>query len=512
MTLRPDQTPETNRTEPAMGAIIPVPVSVEPAPTPYALTEHTVVRVDPDAADAVVAIAERLATLLRRSTAHPLPVRTGPTEDPTGIILTFEGADPDLGPEGYDLTVTASGVTVRATAPAGLHNATQTLRQLLPAAVEATTPQPGPWLIPGGHIIDHPRFAYRGAMLDVARHFFPVADVERYIDEIALYKINHLHLHLTDDQGWRIAINSWPNLTKHGATTEVGGGPGGHYTQADYRHLVAYAQAQNIAIIPEFDTPGHTNAALSSYPELNTDGAETPGLYTGIEVGFSSLDANKDVTYAFVDDVVRELAELTPGPYLHLGGDEAQSTTDEDYTTFAAKMLPIAPKHNKIPITWHEITKTNIPASTIIEFWGTTGADPMMATAAANGNKIILAPATKSYLDQKYTEDTKLGLQWAAFIEVQDAYDWNPGTYLENVPESAILGVEAPLWTETATTMADLEYLAFPRLPAIAELAWSPEAAHNWPNFQSRLAAHSPRWTAMSLNYHPSPQIPWPAE
>src|SRR5262249_42523704 len=155
--------------------------------------------------------------------------------------------------------------------------------------------------------------------------FFSVADVKRYIDLIAYYKLNRLHLHLSDDQGWRIWIDSWPNLATHGGSTEVGGGAGGYYTQDDYREIVAYAQRQYIMVVPEIDLPGHTNAALASYPELNCDGV-APALYTGIEVGFSSVCIDKPLTYTFIDDVMRELAELTPGPYLHIGGDEARAT------------------------------------------------------------------------------------------------------------------------------------------------------------------------------------------
>ena len=165
----------------------------------------------------------------------------------------------------------------------------QTLRQLLPAAVEKDTVQPGPWLVAGGTIVDYPRFAYRGAMLDVARHFFTVDQVKRYIDQIALYKINKLHLHLSDDQGWRIAIDSWPRLATYGGSTQVGGGPGGYYTKAEYREIVALRGLRATStVVPEIDMPGHTNAALASYAELNCDGVAPP-LYTGTEVGFSSL-------------------------------------------------------------------------------------------------------------------------------------------------------------------------------------------------------------------------------
>ena len=186
------------------------------------------------------------------------------------------------------MTVVLTGRTA-----AGLFHGVQTLRQLLPPRVEASTVQPGPWTIAGVHITDHPRFAWRGAMLDVARHFFDLGEVKRYIDLLAMYKVNVLHLHLADDQGWRIEIDSWPRLTTYGGSTEVGGGPGGYYTKAQYAELVKYAQDRHIMVVPEIDMPGHTNAALASYAELNCDGVAPP-LYTGTSVGFSSLCIDKE--------------------------------------------------------------------------------------------------------------------------------------------------------------------------------------------------------------------------
>ena len=187
---------------------------------------------------------------------------------------------------------------------------------------------------------DRPRFAWRGAMLDVARHFFGVEDVKRYVDLLALYKMNRLHLHLADDQGWRIEIPGWPRLTEHGGSSEVGGGPGGFYTAEDYAEIVRYAAERHVMIVPEIDMPGHTNAALASYPELTCDG-EAPPLYTGIRVGFSFLCAEKEETYAFIDAVVGALAALTPGPYIHIGGDEVRQLTGEQYAAFMARAQAI---------------------------------------------------------------------------------------------------------------------------------------------------------------------------
>ncbi|MBW4720766.1 beta-N-acetylhexosaminidase [Saccharothrix obliqua] len=486
--------------------IVPAPVKVTPKPgVTYTLAADTRIHTHPGSREARQ-VGEYLAGVLRPSTGYRLPVAPGASGH--GISLLLTGADPRVGDEGYQLDVTHRGVVIRARTAAGLFAGVQTFRQLLPAKVESASRQRGPWTVPGGSVLDHPRYAHRGAMLDVARHFFSVAEVKRYIDQIAQYKINRLHLHLTDDQGWRLEIKSWPRLTEHGGSTEVGGGAGGYYTQEQYRDLVAYAASRHIEVIPEIDLPGHTNAALASYAELNCDGVAPP-LYTGIEVGFSSLCIDKDITYEFVDDVLREVAALTPGRYIHIGGDEALVTTDPDYVKFMDKVLPLVAKHGKTAVGWHEFVKADPPASTVPQFWGTKTVAPDVVAAAKRGSRVVLSPATKAYLDMKYDENTKLGLKWAGYTDVEDAYDWNPGAFVEDLPASAVLGVEAPLWTETLTDSAEVEHMAFPRLPAIAELGWSPWETHDWAKFRVRLAAQGPRWQAQGVNFYPSPQVPW---
>jgi hexosaminidase len=345
-------------------------------------------------------------------------------------------------------------------------------------------------------------------MLDVARHFFTVAQVERYLDQLALYKINTFHLHLADDQGWRIMINSWPRLATYGGSTAVDGDPGGYYTQAQFRAIVAYAAERHITVVPEIDMPGHVNAALASYAELNCDGVAPP-LYTGTDVGFSSLCVGKDITYKFLDDVIGELAALTPGPYLHVGGDEAHATSHADYVTFMNRVQGIVAAHGKKVEAWHQVVAATPLPTTVAQYWDTTDDNPEVAAAAANGTGVVLSPANLAYLDMKYTEATPLGQDWAALIEVRDAYGWDPGAYLRGAPASAIRGVEGPLWTETLRTSADIEYMAFPRLPALAEIAWSPAATHDWPAFRQRLGAQAPLWTKLGINFYRSPQVPW---
>jgi hexosaminidase len=492
--------------ETSLQQIVPAPVKVTPRPgTTFTLTADARIHTHPGSRDAKQ-VGEYLAGVLRPSTGYRLPVTPGASA--RGITLLLVGADKRVGAEGYQLDVTKRGVIIRARTAAGLFAGVQTFRQLLPAKVEAGTKQPGPWTAPGGSVLDYPRYAHRGAMLDVARHFFSPDEVKRYIDQLAQYKVNRLHLHLADDQGWRLEIKSWPRLTTHGGSTEVGGGPGGFYTQEQYRDIVAHAAARHVEVIPEIDMPGHTNAALSSYAELNCDGVAPP-LYTGIEVGFSSLCIDKDITYRFVDDVLREVAALTPGRYLHIGGDEAHATTDPDFIKFMDRVLPLVAKHGKIASGWHEFVKAAPPAEAVPQFWGTKTVAPDVVAAAERGNKIVLSPASKAYLDMKYDANTPLGLSWAGFTDVQDAYDWNPGAYIEGLPEAAVRGVEAPLWTETLTNSSEVEFMAFPRLPAIAELAWSPWSTHDWDRFKVRLAAQAPRWTAQGVNFYRSPQVPW---
>ncbi|RRO18938.1 beta-N-acetylhexosaminidase [Saccharopolyspora rhizosphaerae] len=487
----------------ALDTVVPAPESVQPDPeSEFELTEQTAVLAPAEAAE----VGEYLAGVLRPSTGLPVPVN--PAMPGTGDIALALDGDADLGPEGYRLQVTDDAVTLRATSTDGLFHGVQTLRQLLPASIESPSPQPGPWTMPGGVITDKPRFAHRSAQLDPARHFFTVDMVKRYIDQVAKYKVNKLHLHLTDDQGWRLQINSWPRLAEFGGQTEVGGTPGGYYTQQEYTEIVNYAASRHMTVIPEIDMPGHTNAALSSYAELNCDGVAPPP-YTGIEVGFSSLCVGKDITYTFVEDVIREVAALTPGPYLHIGGDEAHSTTDEDYVAFMSKVLPLVEKYGKKPLGWHEYGKAAPQGDAVLQFWGTTPGDPLLNEAVARGNKVLASPANKTYLDMKYDENTPLGLQWAGFIEVADAYGWDPGSYLQGVPEEAVLGVEAPMFSETLETSQHIEFMAFPRLPALAELGWSPKAALNWESFRNRLAAHGPRWEAAGQDFYRSPQVPW---
>jgi hexosaminidase len=257
--------------------------------------------------------------------------------------------------------------------------------------------------------------------------------------------------------------------------------------------------------VPEIDMPGHVNAALSSYGKLTCDGV-APAPYSGIEVGFSSLCIRKELTYAFVDDVVREVAALTPGPYLHIGGDEAHATDPADYRLFVERVQAIVRSHGKRMVGWEEVSRASIRRTSVAQHWH----EPALARRAVEqGARLVMSPATKAYLDMKYTRDSPLGTSWAGTTTVRDAYDWDPATQVPGVGESHILGVEAPLWTETAATRAQLDYLAFPRLLGHAEIGWSPAAGRSWRRYRWRLAAHAPRLRALGVAFHDSAEVPW---
>ena len=341
-------------------------------------------------------------------------------------------------------------------------------------------------------------------MLDVARHFFTVDEVKRYVDLLSLHKMNRLHLHLADDQGWRIEIKSWPDLTAKGGLSEVGGTPGGFYTQAQYADIVAYAADRFVTIVPEIDMPGHTNAALSSYAELNCSGTAPPP-FSGTDVGFSALCVEKDITYRFIDDVVREIASMTPGPYFHAGGDEVKTLTPAQYKTFVERVQGIVGAHGKQMIGWDEVAGTALAPTSIVQHWRPNAPAAELAKAPS----LILSPANRAYFDMKYDAGTALGLSWAGLIPIQTAYDWDPGDAVAGAPATALLGVEAPIWSETLTNVRELEFMAFPRVAALAEIGWSPQAARGWDGFRTRLGAQAPRWTALGINFYRAPEIPW---
>jgi hexosaminidase len=499
-------------------------------PAPRQLTEH---RGDPftlSAATAIVADSTNpqmqralaaLTSVLRPSTGFILPVMHASSPVPIALpasldtlrrnaivlrLLTFIAPDP-LGSEGYTISVDRDTLLIQASSGAALFYGVQTVRQLLPYRVEdqhSAYVRETAWRVPALRIEDMPSHRWRGAMLDVSRHFFTVDEVKQVIDILALYKLNTLHLHLADDQGWRIEIKSRPQLVAMGAGSEVGGGPGGFFTQADYAEIVRYADARYITVVPEIDMPAHINAALISHPELSC-GRRPPSVYTGVQVGFSAICPDSVGTYALLDDVIREIVAMTPGGYFHVGGDEVQALTAEQYARFIERVQGIVRKYDARMIGWEEIGKAALDPTSIIQQWKTD----TLTAGISSPNDIIVSAAPRMYLDMKYNAQTELGLKWAGQIDVRKAYDWEPTTLLRNIQANRIIGIEAPLWSETPRNITAAQYLMMPRLPAVAELAWSPASVRGWDSFRRRVAAHGPRWNLLGINFHRDPSIPW---
>ncbi len=502
--IEPEPNTETSQTHFKLESIIPKPAEMDTTGGSFNLLAAAKIIISPVNLE-TVKIAELLAEKINQSTGFNIQVYGTSTSSEKGnIYLNLKSDEQKLGDEGYKLNITEDSISLTSFKPAGLYRGTQTIRQLFPSLIESNSIQNISWGMPACAITDYPRFEYRSAMLDVARHFFSIADVKRFIDLISYYKINKLHLHLSDDQGWRIVINSWPKLALYGGSTSVGGGPGGYYTKADYLEIINYANARYITVIPEIDMPGHTNAALASYAELNEDGIAPP-LYTDIHVGFSKLAVRKEITYKFVDDVVSELSEISPGPFFHIGGDEAKELQIDDYIYFVNRVQTIVQSHGKQMIGWEEIGHAELNSTSIAQHWASDAA----LKAVQQGCKIIMAPSTKSYLDMKYNSSTKIGQNWAAYIEVEDAYNWDPAEQLNGVNENNIFGIEACLWTETIQTIDEIEYMFFPRLCCIAEIGWSQKDGRSWDEFKNRLADHGEKLNAMGVNFYRSPQVPW---
>lgn len=496
--------------------LAPLPASVQPTGgAPFALSLSTPITGDPDAADE-----------LRRILESRLP---GDRADGAGQAAIHVAIAPGGAAESYTLEVTGDAVHVEGADAAGLFYGVQTLGQLL-------TPRGDAWILPAVRISDAPRFSYRGVMLDVARHFHDAATVRAYIDRAAALKFNHLHLHLTDDQGWRLEVRSRPLLTERASATAVGGDPGGFFTQEDYADLVAYAATKHMTVVPEIDMPGHTHAVSLAYPEVSeppviTDEVraaaddfggglpENGTAYEGMAVGFSSLRIDADETYDLIADVLREVAALTPGPYLHVGGDEALGTPPPAFARFMARVSAMVADLGKTPVAWHEAgAAEGLHPTTVGQYWGfvspTDGADDRTRAFVDRGARVILSPADAVYLDMKYADDAPLGLTWARGVtSAQRAYEWEPAEVVSGIREDDILGVEAPLWTETVRDLADIDALAFPRIAAAAEAAWSPATGaspdRTWESFRSRVAGLASLWRSQGIGFVAVPEIPW---
>ena len=405
---------------------------------------------------------------------------------------------PEMMQEAYRLDLLPAGITVTCSSAAGRLYAVQTLGQILRHSRLA-----GREALPCGSIEDQPRLEYRGMMLDVARHWHGPGELRRLIDLLAAHKLNYLHLHLSDDQGWRLEIKAYPRLTELGASSQVGGGGGGFLSQEEYRDLQAYALQRNVTIVPEIDMPGHTHAALVSYPRLDCRGAELE-LYEGTNVGFSTLCVGSPAVDSFVTTVIREVAAMTSGPYVHIGGDESDATSPEDYKRFLEQIVPIVEAQGKVAVGWDEVVHTDIASSTVVQLWKEAENGRQ---AVAKGHPLLLSPADRAYLDMQYDSTSRIGLHWAGYIGVAHAYDWDPATVLGKLPESVLLGIEAPLWTETVVTRADIDYLAFPRLLGYAEIGWTPQESRELEDYLRRLGVYTTQLADRGIGYYQAAEL-----
>jgi hexosaminidase len=348
-------------------------------------------------------------------------------------------------------------------------------------------------------------------MLDVARHFFPVADVVRLLDQMALLKINVLHLHLTDDQGWRLPVARWPRLTEVGGPSDIDGGPSGSYTAEDLATIAAAAAERFITVVPEVDLPGHTTAALVAYPGLAPDAAR-PEPFHRAGISRATVAVGREDTARFVDDVIAAAASAFAGELIHLGGDEAEGTAAADFDAFVPDACRRALAAGRTPIVWHEGARTSLPAGAIVQYWGfpgAPGAGDLARRAVVGGHRLIVSPADRIYLDMRYDDDTPYGLTWAGTVSVRQSYEWDPATLLDGVGEADVLGVEAPMWTETTPTREALELMVFPRLASAAEIAWSPAASRSWDGFRQRLAPLCRRWDALDVTFSRAAGVDW---
>ncbi|MBI9113793.1 family 20 glycosylhydrolase [Sanguibacter suaedae] len=438
--------------------------------------------------------AARLATGL-----HAAVARTTPGESagagPAGFGVRAD-LDASLPAEGYTLLLSADRWELRAADEAGAFWAVRTVEQ----AVRDGS-------VPTMEVTDSPTYAVRGVMLDVARHFLDVVAVKRVVDLASAYRLNQLHLHLTDDQGWRIEIEGRPLLTERGAANDVDGGTGGFFSLDDYAHLQKYAAERHVVVVPEVDLPGHTHAAQVAYPEVSPDGVEREP-YAGIEVGFSTVAVDADATWALVEDVVASLARHTVGDTIHLGGDEALVLERDDYVRFVERLGRVAASHGKRLTLWQEATGADLPDGTLLQYWTwQIDTDHLARAAREDGALFVASPANHAYLDQKYDEDFPLGLTWAGTVSLEDAYAWDPVAELPGVPAASVVGVEACLWTETIRTLDDVTTMLLPRLPAVAEVAWG--SPQDFDRFRATLPAHGAWWDDAGLAFHRVDGVEW---
>ena len=507
--------------------LIPVPVHCKVGKGTFTFSPKTEICLttdNPEMRNAIAILSERL----ERSAGIQLNV-TSNAKGAQVIVCSLSPAIPYK--EGYKLHVTPHRIEVAAATPTGIFYAMQSLRQLLPAAIDKDSLSSGvKWSVPCMEIEDYPRYPYRGLMLDVCRHFFPISFVKKYIDYLAYHKMNRFHWHLTDDQGWRIEIKKYPKLTEVSAfrdRTLIGHYSdkprrwdmthyGGYYTQEEIRDVIAYAQKRFVTIIPEIEMPGHAEAALAAYPNLSCSGGpfELVGDW-GIR---KDIYCSREETFLFLQDVLSEVAELFPAPYIHIGGDEApklrwsrcfacqerikkEGLKDEHelQSYFIRRMEDFLQTKGKRIIGWDEILEGGLaPNATVMSWRGTEGG----IAAARQHHDVIMTPLQSVYLDHYQGKQADEPLAIGGYLPLQDVYAFDPTPAALKPEEAAhILGVQGNLWTEYIATEAYAEYMAFPRAAAIAETAWSPQVNKDYCAFLNRLNLLLPHYDAMGLHY-----------
>lgn len=482
-------------------------------------------------------LTESWARPIRATSGFNLLLVDTPDDAPSNMITLRLSQDAPHPVEGYRLNVTSDAVTVEAKTPAGLFYGLQTLTQLL------FGDHTSGWSVPVVQIVDAPRFAYRGMHLDVGRHFFPVAFVKKYIDLLAMYKMNKFHWHLTEDQGWRIEIKKYPKLTEIGAYRQetvmgknferfdrpyVGDGKphGGFYTQDEVREVVAYARARYIDVIPEIEMPGHATAALAAYPEFAcTDGPFDVPTTWGI---FEDVFCPKEETFQFLEDVLTEVIALFPSQYIHIGGDEVPkvrwqesevaqevisreglANEDELQSYFIKRIESFLQAQGRRLIGWDEILEGGLaPDATVMSWRGMEGG----IEAARQGHDVIMTPTSHCYFDYYQADPEQEPLAIRGLTPLEKVYSFEPVPEMLSAEDAEhILGAQGNVWTEYMATTDYVEYMVFPRMLALSEVVWSPPDLRNWEGFVQRLPDHLRHLDALGVNYR-QPEVVGGAE
>ncbi len=523
--------------------VIPLPMSVTPGKGQFAFSARTQIV----ATASAQALAEQLRDYLRPATGFPLPIVRAGTAGTVSLVLDRRLMR--LGPEGYRLEITRAGIRIRAYAPAGIFYGIQTLRQLLPADVMRRTRVDGVrWAVPVAIIEDSPRFSWRGAHMDVARHFMPKDFVLKFLDLMALHKLNVFHWHLVDDQGWRIEIKKYPRLALVGGKTDyttfnpvqpmqlVSLPQGGYYTQDDIREIVRYAAELFITVVPEIEMPGHSAAAVSAYPELgNKEEIEQGGGDTSFMTfsggGTAGWDSNYNVdesTIHVLQDVLTEVMALFPSKFIHIGGDEvdkrpwhynpkaqarmrALGLKDENelQSWFVGQMDKFLAAHGRRLVGWDEILEGGLaPGATVMSWRGMQGG----VAAAKAGHDVVMAPGDCTYFDHYQWVIPRLEpLAIGGFLPIEQVYQFEPvPAELTQTEAQHILGGQAQLWSEFIPQTEQMEYLAYPRLCALAETVWSQKSARNFADFVTRLKPDLDRLRILDVHFRPLTLLPLP--